>query len=214
MWRASCVRCRAGRPPHVSALRLSAVFLQHVRSTLPFCSHEAHVPTQPPPPSRNTRISRAHGNQEWTKSPCCPTRQRTLQTHRQRRTPLVTNRQLVPLRGHTAIEELFRMGNRWRDPSGRLQVIALPRIESRLLGYVVIVSRAICPKAVGRNRIRRLLRESLRTIANNQPELVEPYGAIALRWLSAAPVRECKRLRLGDVLPAVRAALQKPLSPQ
>ncbi|GIV53168.1 MAG: hypothetical protein KatS3mg038_3689 [Candidatus Kapaibacterium sp.] len=123
-------------------------------------------------------------------------------------------RQLVPLRGHAATDELFRRGKRWRDPSGRLQVIALPSVESRSLRYLVIVSRAICPKAVGRNRIRRLLRESLRTIANDQPELLAPYGAIALRWLAAAPVRECKRLHLRDVLPAVRAALQKPLSPQ
>ncbi len=123
-------------------------------------------------------------------------------------------RQLVPLRGRSAIEELFRMGKRWRDQSGRLQVIALPRAESPLLRYVVIVARAICPRAVGRNRIRRLLRESLRTITNDQPELLAPYGAIALRWLAAAPVRECKRLHLRDVLPTVRAALQKPLSPQ
>ncbi|GBD06011.1 Ribonuclease P protein component [bacterium HR20] len=123
-------------------------------------------------------------------------------------------RQLVPLRGHAATEELVRRGKRWRDPSGRVQVIALPRAESPLLCYIVIVSRAICPRAVGRNRIRRLLRESLRKIANDHPELVAPYSAIALRWLAAAPVRECKRLRLGDVLPAVRAALQKPLSPQ
>lgn len=106
------------------------------------------------------------------------------------------------------------MGKRWRDPSGRLQVIALPRIDSRSLRYAVIVSRAICSKAVGRNRLRRLLRESLRNIAYNQPELVAPYGVLVLRWLAAAPVQECKRLRLRDVLPAVHAALQLPRSPR
>jgi ribonuclease P protein component len=124
----------------------------------------------------------------------------------------VSKRLLVPLRGRTKREQLFRMGRRWREPTGRVQVIAEEGDESQVLHYVVVVSRAVCPKAVGRNRIRRLLRESLRIIAQQHPELLAPYRTLALRWLSAAHGSEWKRLPLLEVLSAVTSALQQPLA--
>lgn len=124
----------------------------------------------------------------------------------------MSKRLLVLLRGRTKREQLFRMGRRWREPTGRVQVIAMEGDESQVLHYVVVVSRAVCPKAVGRNRIRRLLRESLRIIAQQHPELLAPYRTLALRWLSTAHGSEWKRLPLLEVLSAVTSALQQPLA--
>ncbi len=123
-----------------------------------------------------------------------------------------SRRLLVPLRSRTKREQLFRTGRRWREPTGRVQVIAEGGDESQILLYIIVVPRAVCPKAVGRNRIRRLLRESLRTIAQQQPELLAPYRTLALRWLSTAQGSEWKRLPLHDVLSVVTSALQQQLA--
>lgn len=120
------------------------------------------------------------------------------------------NRRLQPIRRRKQYELLLRRGTRWRHPTGMLQVIVLPssttNIEDVPLEYVLSVPRSVCPTAVGRNRVRRLLRESLRHIALQQPQLVAAFQAIALRWLDRSQP-DCRQLRLKDVLCQIVEAL-------
>lgn len=120
------------------------------------------------------------------------------------------SRRLQPMRGRKQVELLFSSGTRWRHPAGTLHVIASPMSttdgEQVPLEYVLIIPRSVCPKAVGRNRIRRLLRESLRHLAQQQPQLLAPYRALALRWLDRSQP-DCRRLRLRYVLSQVVDAL-------
>ncbi|MCX8052000.1 MAG: ribonuclease P protein component [Chlorobi bacterium] len=112
------------------------------------------------------------------------------------------------MRGRSAMLHLLRSGRRFRDPSGTVQTILLGDREAQEpIALALMVSRTVCPTAVGRNRLRRLLRESIRTLARQQPELLAPYRAIAIRWLRAVTV-DYRRLRLRDVLPMLGAALQ------
>ncbi|MCS7000740.1 MAG: ribonuclease P protein component [Bacteroidota bacterium] len=114
------------------------------------------------------------------------------------------------MRRRTEREELFRTGMRCRIPDCPVQTTVLPKVSSSLeteaLAYTLVVPRSVCRTAVGRNRVRRLLRESLRAILSSQPALVAPYRALALRW-SGPSTTDCKRLRLRDVLPHVVAVL-------
>lgn len=114
------------------------------------------------------------------------------------------------VRGRRAAQEVLRRGVRSRDSRGQVVVIALRREDTDApspVGVMVIVPRSLCPRAVGRNRLRRLLRESIRMIARSDPALLAPYRAVAVRWLQKPP-RDCKRLRLWDVLPSVKEALE------
>lgn len=108
------------------------------------------------------------------------------------------------------VRELFARGMRVRTHT--LLLVVLPHRESEKplsVALAAIVPRRVCSTAVGRNRLRRLLRESIRHVARTLPELL-PYRAIAVCW-NAKPA-DCKRLRLRDVLPEVEAALQRAYS--
>lgn len=96
---------------------------------------------------------------------------------------------------------------RAHDPSGMVMVHVLPAAEPCPLQLGVIVPRSVCPTAVGRNRLRRLLRESIRTLLVEEPALLAGAEAVVLRW-RVKPSSDCKRLRLRQVLPLVRAALE------
>jgi hypothetical protein len=56
--------------------------------------------------------------------------------------------------------------------------------------------------------VRRLVRESIRAIVTEEPACVAHIGAVIVRWRLVPPV-PCKRLRLAQVLPLVRAALER-----
>ncbi len=80
--------------------------------------------------------------------------------------------------------------------------------EPRKIFYAVFVSKKATKKSVVRNRIKRLLRESLRLLART--EMVEKINVIKylyLNWTSA-PKRPCE-IRLHDVFPLVHCIIEK-----
>ncbi|MCX7909832.1 MAG: ribonuclease P protein component [Ignavibacteria bacterium] len=105
---------------------------------------------------------------------------------------------------------LFANGKRFSE--GNLRLVVLPKSENEIenepnkIFYAVQVSKKATKKAVVRNRIKRLLRESLRFIAKSQmSNMLSIFKYIFLGWV-AAPQRACD-IHLNDVLPSVQKAI-------
>ncbi len=118
----------------------------------------------------------------------------------------MSKRRILPLRGRAQFRAVLRRATRSADPSRTVLVYAVAASEPDALHVAVIVPRAICPGAVGRNRLRRLVRESIRLLDREHPTMLAPFSALVVRWRTQPPT-DCKRLRLKDVLPLVRSAV-------
>ena len=119
---------------------------------------------------------------------------------------------LQPLKGYNAFGHVFETGKRFAggsvtaftvfgDPAKTVQ-------KQQLLRFGVTARKRTRP-AVLRNRIKRLLRESLRQIAHDYDRAGEvlPFQEIVLIW-NAVP-RKPSLLRLHAVLPAVRDVVDR-----
>jgi ribonuclease P protein component len=62
------------------------------------------------------------------------------------------------LRGPAAFAAVLRRGQRFEGE--RLQLVALPAVGAGCVGYVI--GKKLLPRAVDRNRLKRMLRETLR----------------------------------------------------
>jgi ribonuclease P protein component len=136
-------------------------------------SYEAHVPTQQPAPQTNPWVSCTHGDQKWTADSGSPSRQRAqtvdclaagvcerwlifiiVQSHRFERAKR--------LRHKFEFDAVYR-----RDPQVQRSADPLFAVLARLNGSAMtrlglsVPSRQI-RNAVGRNRVKRLIRESFR----------------------------------------------------
>jgi len=107
-------------------------------------------------------------------------------------------------------EFLFENGKRFSQ--GNLRLVVFPKSEEEInaepykIYYAVHVSKKTSKKSVVRNRIKRLLRESLRFLArNNMNDKLHIFKYIFLGWIQA-PQRACE-IRLKDVLPHVELGL-------
>ncbi|ROL60108.1 ribonuclease P protein component [Bacteroidetes/Chlorobi group bacterium MS-B_bin-24] len=108
-------------------------------------------------------------------------------------------------------ELLFQQGKRfYRD---NISAVVLPKSQSELeaekflVRYAVQVSRKVTKKAVVRNRIKRLLRESIRKLAKeDMNEKLFIFKYIFLNW-SSAPKRPCE-IHLADVFPFAHSVLE------
>ncbi|MFN3781815.1 MAG: ribonuclease P protein component [Candidatus Kapaibacteriota bacterium] len=119
---------------------------------------------------------------------------------------------LESIRRKKEFEHLFSNGI--RISHDKLRAIILFKNETELctekykILYAVYVSKKATKKSVVRNRIKRLLRESLRLLART--EMVEKINVIKylyLNWTSA-PRRPCE-IRLYDVFPLVHSIVEK-----
>ncbi|MCX7930882.1 MAG: ribonuclease P protein component [Chlorobi bacterium] len=114
----------------------------------------------------------------------------------------------MPLKSRSLFSHVVRHGRRIRESSGMLRLYALLSAErSGRLAVGVIIPRSVCPHAVGRNRLRRLLRESIRLVCRQRPQLVEPYAVLIVRWIGT-PKLPCKQLYLQQVYPLLQTALE------
>ncbi|MCX7735756.1 MAG: ribonuclease P protein component [Candidatus Kapabacteria bacterium] len=115
---------------------------------------------------------------------------------------------LTPIKGKKTFEKIFAEAKKFRSESLNAFIrfrSCLPNDENIIVNvfYAVSVSKKIAKKAVVRNRIKRLLRESLR-YAIIQPNFCENFiffESIILIW--KRPVLSPKLIRLSDVIPDV-----------
>lgn len=118
--------------------------------------------------------------------------------------------QLLPIKKKKVFEFLFENGKWFKE--GNLKAVVYPRESYRLeestikVYYAVNVSKKVSKKSVVRNRIKRLLRESLRKTAKiDMEDSFVRFQYIFLNWIQA-PNRPCE-IRLADVYPTVRKIL-------
>ncbi len=118
----------------------------------------------------------------------------------------MSSRRIVSFRGRSQFRTALRRARRIVDPNGTVLIHAVAASEPGPLHVAVIVPRSVCRRAVGRNRLRRLVRESIRLLEREHPTMLAPFSVLVVRWRTQPP-NDCKRLRLKDVLPLVRSAV-------
>jgi ribonuclease P protein component len=135
--------------------------------------------------------------------------------------------QLKPLKGKKRFDELFKKGIRFKgnDCMAVVKPISLSVIPDsecvetgnpitpliifptgsgirfRTIFFAVSISKKNAKKAVVRNRVKRLMRESLRQLLSEKAFLFEKIEEIALIWRNAPD--NPKFINLNDVKPAV-----------
>lgn len=120
------------------------------------------------------------------------------------------NFQLETIKRKRDFEKLFASGKRFSIGSLRLVVLQKEQSgeqsELNKVYYAVQVSKKATKRAVVRNRIKRLLRESLRYLAKTaMKDKLHIFQYIFLGWVDA-PSRPCE-IHLKDVLPLVERGL-------
>ena len=118
-----------------------------------------------------------------------------------------------PLKGQDAFNNVMRSGR--RTTSGPLSLSAMSNrdhIPVGILSFGVTIGKKTAKRAVMRNRVKRLLRESIRQIIPTRSLLLSNAGihTLVLVWRSAPSAS--KLLRLTDVKPHVEAALDHVIS--
>jgi ribonuclease P protein component len=124
--------------------------------------HETHVPTFQAPPGAQARLPRPHANGWRPPGAVVASRQGPRSPFGLTRAPATsspTGSRAYRLRGTGAFDAVFRTGRRF--DGSFLQLVGARTAQSPgRVGYVI--SRKSMPRAVDRNRLRRLLRETVR----------------------------------------------------
>ena len=119
-----------------------------------------------------------------------------------------------PIKGYNSFSTLFKTGIKIKTEHIFCSVRFNKNIvekESHLLYYGVTISKRNAKKAVIRNRVKRLLRDSFRILIKEiKSEELLLIDSIVLAW-QVAP-KHPKNISLTDVLPAVKKALNKALT--
>ena len=118
-----------------------------------------------------------------------------------------------PLKGQDAFNNVMRSGR--RTTSGPLSLSAMSNrelIPIHVLSFGVTIGKKTAKRAVMRNRVKRLLRESIRQVIPSRSLQLSTAGihTVVLVWRSAPTAP--KLLRLIDVKPHVEAALDHVIS--
>lgn len=118
---------------------------------------------------------------------------------------------LLPLKGHNIFSVLFAKSKKISNDSVLIaytdeviDIIERKKNDSNDILYGVTISKRLAKKAVSRNRVKRLLRESLRIILKDE-EVSFKY--IIISWRKK--VNNPKEINLGIVKPKVEDLLNK-----
>jgi ribonuclease P protein component len=155
-------------------------------------SDEAYLPAQQSASQANSRISCAHGDQEWPEGVEPTAREGTQASHpvtRGRGVPIgsFTFSARQRLRNQAEFEHVYKSGQRHKQTY--FQVIACANTLGRPRLGLSIAARVI-GHAVARNRIRRLVRELFRLSQHDLPAIDLVVAArSAARNASAADLR-------------------------
>lgn len=125
---------------------------------------------------------------------------------------------LQPLKGYDAFGNVFRTGRRFSNGKATAMIVFRPAVSAselctgatpeQQIVYFGVTARKRTRPAVLRNRIKRLVRESLRQIASEHDRTEpSPFREIVVIW-NAVPPRS-SLLGLETVLAAVRDVLER-----
>ena len=116
---------------------------------------------------------------------------------------------LVPVKGYEAFSEIYSKAEKYYTRKASAAVIFRDEDEEceRIINFGVTISKRIAGKAVLRNRIKRLLRESLRLMVKEEVFDFSEIKQIILLWrIKPGSVRQ---FTLNDVYPEVKKLLYK-----
>lgn len=126
---------------------------------------------------------------------------------------------LQPLKGYDAFGTVFRTGQRFSSGSATAMVVFSGGVQQDATGietegeqqivYFGVTARKRTRPAVLRNRIKRLLRESVRLVALEYQQVDKPlpFRAFVIIWNAVPACPSLLHLRI--VLPAVRILMEK-----
>lgn len=120
---------------------------------------------------------------------------------------------LQSVKGKSRFDEIFKTGQRFnnKDCIFFVKYEEFPSQgglkERRIINYAVAISKKIAKKAVVRNRIKRLMRESLRQILKSDSNLFNGISEFVIIWRWAPKHRSLIGLR--EVKDSVNNVLQK-----
>lgn len=122
------------------------------------------------------------------------------------------NYRIKSIKGKTNFTSLLEKGRKFFDVKCTAFVLfedsgdILQPPDDRTIYLGVSVSKRTAKKAVTRNRIRRLLRESMRIIAQKDPHLLTRISKITFFWKNAPS--HPKLIGLDDVAPIIKKILE------
>lgn len=116
-------------------------------------------------------------------------------------------RSVKPIKGRLQITEVFERGERFRKSPGALFVLFKKLPTDEAPRFVFPVSKRTAKKAVVRNRVRRLLKESADSIFKENPDYLQIFDRFALSWRSAP--KSPGMIRLSDVKPIVENLFER-----
>ncbi len=118
--------------------------------------------------------------------------------------------QLKSIKGFGSFNQIYQIGKKFYANSASAVVVFKHDIcnESHIIFYGVAVSKKIAKKAVIRNRIKRLLRESLRIIVKE--DYSNTFACIDKIILTyhAAPTHQ-QLINLQEILPVIKNILEQ-----
>lgn len=121
---------------------------------------EAHIPTEQSSASEDTRISRPHGDEKWTFGAEKTPREGTQTSNAvSLLIPYKSLPRIARLRNSMEFREVYESGKRY---DGHLMTVFVQanKLDYHRIG--ITASRKVSLGAVGRNRLKRLLRETFR----------------------------------------------------
>ncbi len=122
--------------------------------------------------------------------------------------------QLKPIKGFNNIGLIYKNGIKFYANNATAIVVFRKNYscqnvtkENSTIYFAVIIGKKTAKKAVVRNRIKRLLRESLRILTKQYNEKINCIEQIVL-YYNAAPTHQ-KLIKLKDIMPAIENILMQ-----
>ncbi|TAL68172.1 MAG: ribonuclease P protein component [Bacteroidetes bacterium] len=120
------------------------------------------------------------------------------------------NPKLQPVKGKKTFDRIFASAKRfYNDEVWAVICFRKADNENPVINYAVVARKKVAKKAVIRNRIKRLLRESLRKIflESEDEKFKNSFEYIVVGWNSAP--EHPMLIKLKDVKPKVKSILEK-----
>lgn len=121
---------------------------------------------------------------------------------------------LTPIKGHDGFQNVYMAGKKFYTKQLTAVVIfadnanITAELSSHTINYGVTIGKRLAHKAVIRNRVKRLLRHSMRTLMkeiDNSKLIIIDKIILSYKIAPAYP----KQIGLTDVMPAIKQALEQ-----